>query len=278
VLSRMMLRALATQALLEPESDGSYPTFAGKNVFDSRIFPAELDDVRQEIPVCAVYTDTQKFSGKARDEQTLVSNVFHEVQLCFEICVAENGAPTYKDTGELVGRAPAAIVQTDSELEAILDLFEAQVLYTLQNPSKKWSQAFGMWCKEITSYESSKEADGSKNLKLAFRKIDLGCLICPDPIPIIVPSNVKCITSPVAEVIPRTGTYLDDMLEGLALHVANGSGNLSTAISIMTSTFGGCGGILWPALQRIGIKATLPDAAAPTGELVVSDTVLKIGG
>jgi hypothetical protein len=278
MLSRMMLRAVATQALLELETDGSYPTFAGPNVFDSRIFPAELDDVRREIPVCAVYTDTQKFSSKPRDPQALVSNTLHEVQLCFEICVAENGAPTYKDTGELIGRAPAAIVQTDSELEAILDLFEAQILYTLQNPSKMWSQAFGNVCREITSYESSKEADGSKNLKLAFRKIDLGCLICPDPMPIVIPSNVKCITSLVSEVIPRTGTYLDDMLEGLALHVANGSGNLSTAISIMTSTFGGCGGILWPALQRIGIKATLPDEAAPKGELVVANAVLKIGG
>lgn len=278
MLSRMMLRNTATQALLELETDGSYPTLAGPNIFDSRIFPAELDDERQEIPVCAVYTDKQTFSDKPRDPQTSISNVVHEVKLCFEICVAENGAPTFEN-GKIISRAPMAMIQTDAELEACLDIFEAQILWTLQNPSKKWSVAFGNLCREITTYESSREADGSKNLKLAFRKIELGCIICPDPVPFIIPSDdVKCITTKVCEVIPKTGTYLDDMLEGLAANVANDRGNLSTAISIMTSTFGGGGGILWPALRRVGVTVKVDDPDARDGKLIAADAVLKIGG
>jgi hypothetical protein len=275
MLSRLLFRNAVVQALLEPESDGSYPTFAGPNVFDSRIYPLELDDQRDEVPVAAVYTETSKFSGKPRDEQALISNTTMEVNLCIDIAVAEN--TTVVDEKTQAQTQTLQLVQTDAELEAILDIFEAQILWTLQNPSKKWSRVFGNLCMGIISYESKREAEGGKNNRMAFREITLGCLICPDPVPRIIPAGVKKPQMMVCKTIPKTGTYLDDMLEQMGLSVINGSLNLSTAIGIMQATFGAGGSILMPALKRIGMLATLPDEASPDGKIAVAQSVVELG-
>lgn len=268
MLSRLMLRHSVVQALLEKETDGSYPTFAGKNVFDSRIYPDELDANVQEVPVAAVYTEKEKFSGKPRDEQTVVNNTTMECNLCIDIAVAENAMAIDPQTQEET--KIVQLVQTDAELEAILDLFEAQILWTLTNPAKSWSRVFGNLCMGITSYESTREAEGNKNNRMAFREITLGCLICPDPRPVVIPSGVKKPQTVVCKTIPKTGTYLDDMLEQMGQGVINGQLNLTTAIGIMQTMFGGGGGILMPALQRIGYAATLPDPDSPTGRLTAA--------
>lgn len=274
MLSRLILRNAAVQALLERESDGSYPTFAGPHVFDSRIYPLELDDLRQEVPVAAVYTDMTKFSGKPRDEQALVSNTTIECNLCIDIAVAENAEVVDPATQEPT--KTLQLVQTDAELEAILDILEAQILWTLQNPSKKWSRTFGNLCKGIISYESTREAEGNKNNRVAFREIKLGCLICPDPIPAIVPAKVKEACMQICKAIPKTGTYLDDMLGQMGMGVIDGTMNLSTAMALMQQTFGCPSGILMPALQRIGMTATLPDEATPSGRLTAATSVIEL--
>ena len=268
MLSRMILRNTVVMALLEKETDGSYPTFAGKNVFDSRIYPAEIDAEAQEIPLAAVYTEHEKFSGKPRDEQTIVSNTTMECNLCIDIAVAENAMVVDPSTQEEI--KIVQFVQTDAELEALLDIFEAQILWTLQNPSKFWSVAFGNLCMGITSYSSQREAEGNKNNRMAFREITLGCLICPDPLPRIIPANVKAPVSVVCKNIPQTGTYLDDMLAQMGANIMNGQLNLSTALAIMQATFGDQGGILMPALKRIGYTATLADTAVPPGRITAA--------
>jgi hypothetical protein len=274
MLSRLILRNACVQALLELESDGSYPTFAGKNVFDSRIYPAELDDLRQEVPIAAVYTETEKFSGKPRDEQSVVSNTTMECSLCIDIAVAQNATIVDQNTQET--KKVVQLVQTDAELEAVLDLFEAQILWTLQNPSKHWSRIFGNVCRGITSYDSKREAEGGKNNRLAFREITLGCLICPDPIPCILPAKVKQACLKIQETLPRTGTYLDDMLGQMGIGVINGELNLTTAMALMQQVFGGQCGILMPALNRIGMTATLASDASPTGRITAAEAVFAL--
>lgn len=276
MLSRLLLRNACVQALKELETDGSYPTFAGANVFDSRIYPAEMDVNLLEVPFVSIYTDTQKYAdNKDREMAALVTNVVQQVDLCLNLAIAANVTTTDDKGEEFTG---PAIVETDAELEALLDIMEAQVHWTLSNPSKHWSQIFGALCQDIPTFESSRESDGSKNNRLALRELKMSCIICADPRPMIMPANVKVPTTRVQDGVPVTGTYLDEMFRELAMNVQQRTGNLSTAMAIMRSTFGEGSGILMPALRRIGATFTMKDAAIPkTGVIEVARTEIKVG-
>lgn len=276
MISRMLLRNACVQALTEKETDGSFPTFAGENVFDSKIFPNELSELQQQVPLIAVYTDTQQFDeDRPRSDDAVIDNIVHKVDLCIDMAIAES-AQVKDEQGNLVPQT--ALVQTDDELEALLDIMEAQVFWTLQNPGKHWSQVFGMLVRGYTSYKSEREADGKGNNRMAFRAIKLGTMLCPDPRPRVIPANV---TSPMPQRIagiPVTGTYLDVMLAQMASDMTQVTQmNLTTALELMRSTFGVGGGILMPALQRIGYRATLDDAAMPDGKMTVASGVMKMG-
>jgi hypothetical protein len=123
-LARCALR-LATVEALRPTallvSDGPRPTIAKKCVFDSRLDPIEDLAVGESRPVVVVYTDDDEGSPG----QKVGGPPFKQlVELCFEVSVVAS-APSDADPAVFV----AGIPETDAELEASLDLLEAQIKF-----------------------------------------------------------------------------------------------------------------------------------------------------
>src|SRR5438105_891521 len=116
MLARTALR-LATVEALRPtaaiDSDGPWPTLAGKLVFDSRIDPIDDLSPEQQRTVVCVYTDSEEGYAGQRAGGPPFKAV---VDLVFEVSVVVLRAGD--DPGTFVAGCP----ETDAELEASLDL------------------------------------------------------------------------------------------------------------------------------------------------------------
>lgn len=255
MFARMMLRNATVNALTEKGLDGQFPTIAGERVFDSRIIPIQETDVQNEIPICMVYTVGQEREKLNRTRTSHPLDLMHLVDLVIEIVVATTGVEEIKDGRKTVKKKVLRIVETDAELDALLDLLEAQVVRALASPWNKWC---GIWHKlvtDVTSYSSEREADGDKNNRLAMRQITYQCRICPDPVPVPgIAKDGEPASQVTADLIPVTGTYIDDLLRTL-----QGQANTGSMMDVIQSTFGLDSGILLPALKRIGVNVTIPD-------------------
>jgi hypothetical protein len=262
MLSRLMLRLLTVKALSEPDADGLYPTIAGKRVFDSKITPFQEDAINNEVPVAMVYTMSQVMQRENKGRTATPLGMHHEVDLIIEIVVATEGVTQIKIGGKTQKAKVLVPVETDAELEALLDLFEAQVVRALVNPLNKWCM---LWAKMVTDtiqYQSEREADGDKNNRLAMRQISYKCRICADPMPRVGQSpdgKTSYVNRPKTS-LPKTGTYLDAFMEAMVEYP-----NAQTALDVFQSTYGTEGDIFIPALKRIGIQIDADTGEGTTG-------------
>jgi hypothetical protein len=166
--ARMLLRA-ATVLALTRGGDGPYPTMAGEAVFDSRLKP--VTDIAQETmtPVAMVYT--------ADDKRTNMSKA--------------GGRPTWKRTVTLVielaissvSKDRMAWIETDADLEALLDLFELEVEVALADPSNPWAMAWRKLARCIESWDSEPFRSAEQSVRYAVRQISIEIEIAQDCLP-----------------------------------------------------------------------------------------------
>src|SRR5712691_8718380 len=126
-LARTALR-LATLEALRPSAslpDGPWPTLAGKAVFDSRLDPIEDLQPGESRPVVCVYTDDDEGTSSQKPGGPPFKQI---VELCFELSVIARVA-SVDDPGGDPGAYEAGVPETDAELEASLDLLEAQIKF-----------------------------------------------------------------------------------------------------------------------------------------------------
>lgn len=118
------LEALTPAALIAAAAGGavpSWPTLANEYVWDSRLDPIEDLQNDERRPVVVIYTEEDNLDKYAQAGPVLYKSV---VDLVFEISVA---AKLADDSGAY----QAGLAYADNELEADLDLLEAQIYFAL---------------------------------------------------------------------------------------------------------------------------------------------------
>lgn len=193
-LARLALRlatvdALAPAALLT--SNGPWPTLAGKHVYDSRIDP--IEDLKPDAPqlAVAVYTEYDKGKGgQARGGPPFLQTV----DLTFEISVIVKVASEADPAVFVVGEP-----ETDAELEASIDLLEAQIRFALlyAPAGETWRQITKSRVHDPGSLPHRTSEEGAR---LAKRTVTWKVEVnddCYDPAPAVTPAGAARLPFPL---------------------------------------------------------------------------------
>jgi hypothetical protein len=154
--NRLLLRAATVLALTQGGS-GPYPTMANEAVFDTKLKP--VTDVAQEsmTPFVLIYTDLdtrenlEKGGGRA--------NWKRHIDMIIQLGIG-SVKPDKIDW-----------IETDPELEALLDLFELEVemaLFAIDNP---WALYWRRIIKCVESWESVPYRSAEQTARYAVRQI-----------------------------------------------------------------------------------------------------------
>ena len=171
-LSRLMLRGALVRALTNDFKE-PYPTIAGPAVWDTKMDPVEVNTGESMLPIVVIYTDADQHMLLDRGE----GRVFREHQVT---CYIEIALGTFPEAPE---GQKISYVETDAELEAMLDLFEYQVWYQIQN---QWLPSTGPLhglVKRIEGWESAPARQVDQNSRLSMRQITLDVVLKPDCLP-----------------------------------------------------------------------------------------------
>lgn len=253
-LSRLMLRALACVALQKQPSDAVAPTMAEDRVFDSRIDPFVFKDYSKPMPGIIVYTDDD--TGDLINRGSGSGPYRRWVDLRVEIVIGSFDTEIIDNVQNVVFDTP----MTDAELEAQLDLFEAQVKWALlQLPGRSYSDALRAFVVRIESIQSHATRDEANN-KFASRRIHFKCEIpddCPptayglmpnEKIPELIPFCDDLSKFPAPWIVPMLQAMCSSPSMQNVLNVLGGNKNPTVYL---------------PLLRQIGIKV---DAIGPEAD------------
>lgn len=201
-LARLALR-LATMEGLQPAgslaADGPWPTLAGKYVFDSRIEPIEDLLPGEDRPIVCVYTEHDDGkAGQARGGPPFLLTVDLVFELSVIVKIASEGDPTTFVVGE---------PETDPELEASLDLLEAQIKFALLfGPTGEIWRHISK--RRVHNPRSAAHRTSEEGVRLARRTVTWKVEVnddCFDPVPTAVPTGNEILPHPLrylASVLP----------------------------------------------------------------------------
>jgi hypothetical protein len=154
-----------------------YPTLAGPHIFDSKIEP--VDSVKPDIayPMGVIYTDYDK-DGLAHQELIQGDRL---MTVTIELLIG-----IVKKQEEVEGYTVHFPV-TDSELEASLDIFEAQIWEALRADNSA-ANTFRTICYGVEQVISRRGASTEGGTKVAARQITLECRTLHEPSrPVLTP-------------------------------------------------------------------------------------------
>jgi len=191
---RLVLRALTVQALTRGMTE-PFPTMAGAFVHDTKLTP--LIDVKGEgqVPSILIYTDEDKRVNLDKNNKRTWKRT---ISLVIEVAVSN--VMRGKDGLEF---EPAEV---DPELEALLDLFEAEVEAALYDPSNPWALAWMTLVKTIDQWTSEPFRSAEQANRYAVRQIHLECELNTDcRFPVITTSHVPLAADDLLGVPYLTG-------------------------------------------------------------------------
>lgn len=180
-LNRMKLRQ-AVVDLLTNGGEPPYPTIAGPLVFDSRLDPLEALSSDAMVPVIIVYTDDD--TSKLLDTASGRGANAREVTLTLEIAVGSYARDVPKD--ELPADPVFKLISTDPEVEVMLDILEAQLKYTINDPLNERADALQAIVKRWETWTSTPGRTSDKTTRISMRTIAVNCCIAEDCLPPVV--------------------------------------------------------------------------------------------
>lgn len=253
-LNRLMLRALACVALQQQDDDAVPPTMAEDRVFDSRLDPMVFRGFKNPMPGITVYTDDD--NGELQNRASGDGPYRRWVDLRVEIVIGSFDTEIVDNVQNVVFDLP----MTDPQLEAQLDLFEAQAKWALfQLPNRVYTNAFRQFVKRIESITSHATRDETGNNRFASRRLHFRCEInddCPpvwygfdngQPRPAQIPFCDKLEEFPAPWITPMLQAMCAQPAMQGVLNVLAGTGNPYTYV---------------PLLKRIGINVDAVDPEA----------------
>lgn len=237
--ARLLVRA-ATVLALTRGGAAPFPTMAGECVFDSKLMP--IIDVAQEgqTPVILVYTDEDMRENLDRNSSR--PNWKRTLTLLIEMSIG-----TVRP-GQNGGRASFAYAETDSELEALLDIMEAEVEVALAAVDNPFAMFWKKLIRQQEEWASVPFRSSEQTARYAIRQVALKVEINPDCMPVAVKAGD-----------PRriaTGDLLPiPYLAALSQQI---SGNPDVFASTIALLSGASQQTVFPILKRVGITTVEP--------------------
>lgn len=174
-LSRTALRLAIIEALAPKAAlDGTitFPTIAGRNVFDSDIGPEPITEPDKRSPRIVVYTDDGK--REVRDGETGLNTQYDgttEVSLAIETFVPG----TVLDENGNALADPQLIVETDAVAEALLDMLAAQIVAAIDRARMHTPLCHVLVA--ITRIETRGWRDADSNLRLSSHRHEFDMMV-----------------------------------------------------------------------------------------------------
>jgi hypothetical protein len=167
-LERAALR-LATVMALTNGFAAPWPTMAQNRVFDSRQDQIQGLEVGQVVPMVIVYTDDD--IGHAISNNHDGPPFDHDTHLILEITLGQ--AQVWKaesDSDPVIVLMPP---QTDPELEAAIDAFEAQIMRVFRDRTLlgAWGAQLDAVINRVKSWDSKRFVDHETSIRLVSRQI-----------------------------------------------------------------------------------------------------------
>lgn len=202
-LDRTALRLAAVMALTNAFKP-PFPTMAGPRVYDSRIDPIQGIGAEDLVPI--VIVQTEHHEGENLSQTSGGPPFGNVVDLVLELSIG--GLVSGPDGSN---PALALAIETEPELEAMLDRFEAQVKFALlRDPNSPWvpfvhgtAQSAAL---QVMTWRSDvfRERDG--NARLSARQITVQCRVRAD-------DDLRIGDAPGAAAIPAPlGPLLDAII------------------------------------------------------------------
>jgi hypothetical protein len=214
MLSRLALR-IATVESLRPTGAVTWPTAAGSWVFDTLIEPLEHIGPNATQKAICVYTEHDE--GKAaqlRGGPPFLMTVDLVLELSVLVKAPTTGDPTVFTVG---------FPETDPELEAELDLLEAQAKFVLL-----YGPTGALWRsishRKVHNPRSAPHRTSEEAARLARRTVTWKVEVqddCFDPAPLTAPTGLDVLPEPLcslAKALPA-GSYGLKILNGLAAEI-----------------------------------------------------------
>ena len=214
-LNRLALR-LGTVLALTNNDASPYPTMAEGRVFDSRLDPMQIVEGQSRQPYAIVYTDDDAGDGLSANNGG--PPWYRKLDLAIHFAVAAHGVITNPDTGEEIdGFGP---IETDAEVEALLDLFEYQIERALFGLGS-WSTQFKKLILRATDRSSVRFGDPQNvsvryTERMVIYKIDmlddwiddtrLAAISPASPTPL--PEHIQNLVTAVAAAMPPGSAYV----------------------------------------------------------------------
>jgi len=259
MLNRLMLRLGVVNAL-SPQKGETAPTIAGANVFDSRIDDIEFDGELTELPIVIVYAEEDELI--LEDRGAGYGAFLRHVNVRIEIALGSFSASVIDGQKHVTYGLPT----TDSELEALLDMFEAQIWRTLWHPIRPASLAVQQIITQVDGWSSLVSRSSSDNNRLAARTITMRCRIPQDcrwgtsTVPLL-PAPVNPDGTPT---LPQftDAPYLNGLVTALAKNPANAG-----LMSMLREVGGGGPQLYVPPFLRMGTNVSV---MAPTDPVLAA--------
>ena len=210
--ARIALR-LTTMEALRPSAvvaaNGPFPTMAGTHVFDSRVAPISDVSPDERRPIAVVYTERDYYNPGQRAGGP---PFLHLIDLVVQtsLVVRDTGAAEYT----------VGVPATDAELDASLDLFEAQILFCLvYGPTGAlWRKLTG---RRILDIQSAVHRDSEDGARLAERTMTIRVAVDEDefdPAPAVDPAGLDRLPEPLRSIVAElaAGAYGAALAQGLA--------------------------------------------------------------
>lgn len=185
--NRLILRLSAVAALANFWKDAdNYPTLAGNLIFDSKVEPIENMEIDVVYPTIVVYTDYDK-NGIAHQS---VPHTERLTTVTFELLMAVM-QPAQEGVGYII-HTPT----TDTELEASLDVLEAQMFAALRAKNSA-ANCFNTMAYGVDSITSRRGATVEGGTKIAARQVTAEL------------KTIQELANPL--LAPYIATFLDDL-------------------------------------------------------------------
>lgn len=205
-LVRLGLRA-ATVAALNNNGSAPYPTMAGALVFDSKQDPLEHLTTETLLPAIVIYTGDDRQENM--DRGTGRSYRERVVDLIIDCVIG-----TWTEENGITA------VETDPEMEAMLDIFEWQVWRVFNDSSNEHALALNKMVKRYDSWSSIPVRDAKQANRHAIRQMTIECVIANDCYP-----SLECLAPGATRELPEVTEfvsvpYLSDMNSIIATEAA----------------------------------------------------------
>lgn len=254
-LNRLMLRALACVALQQQHDDVVSPTMAEDRVFDSRLDPLIFKDFDTPMPGIIVYTDDD--NGELLNRGSGDGPYRRYIDLRVEIVMGTSSIEVIDNVKHEV----FDVVTTSAELEAQLDLLEAQAKWALfQLPSRVYTDAFREFVVRIEKISSHATRDEQGNNRFASRRLHFLCEVkddCPPGWQGVPAGGTPAPTIPFCDKLAEfPAPWIAPMLQAMCSQPA-----MAGVLNVLART--GNPYTYLPLLKRIGFTVDAIDPADP---------------